>query len=285
MTTYYAQNSSVNIDSANQWNTAADGSGSALTWASLGATDVLNANGKTAIAINVNFTCARIETDATLGGAFTITAGRTITCDITAGSSTCVTCSSGSGSNTFVGNITGGNAANVRGLYRATAAVAFTITGNVTGGSASGAAGLYNSSAGTVSITGDITAGSALNAYSINTSAGTITVTGNIINNASTHAVNGPIVYAPSATNYIQYPDTSATKNYYYDIPDVANLLTTDTAAGVSGTFNEADRNTDPGEENVEDGVTYKILNVSKEGTLVASGGGGVSKSRVFGGL
>jgi hypothetical protein len=41
----------------------------------------------------------------------------------------------------------------------------------------------------------------------------------------------------------------------------------------LTGTFDEAARNTDPGEENVEDGVTYKILNVAKEGTMVGGGG------------
>ena len=33
-TIWYAQNSTVNIDSANEWNDAANGSGSYLTWAS-----------------------------------------------------------------------------------------------------------------------------------------------------------------------------------------------------------------------------------------------------------
>ena len=42
-------------------------------------------------------------------------------------------------------------------------------------------------------------------------------------------------------------------------------------AAG--GTFDESTRNTDPGEANVADGVTYKILNISKEGTLEGGGG------------
>jgi len=288
MTTYYAQNSSANIDSANMWNTAADGSGSALTWANLAAGDILNANGKTAIAINVDFTCGRIETDATLGGAFTIAAGRTITCDISAGSSTCVTIVSGSGLDKFIGNITGGNAANIRGLYRNTAAVSVVITGNVTGGSASGAAGFYNASAGTMAITGDITAGSALNAYSINTSAGTITVTGNIINNASIHAVNGPIIYNPGPKNYIQYPAPgSTTKKYYYDIPGAANTLHNDTVAGVTGTLYASNIGTALGSgSNLSAGILKSGETVDDvKGTYSASGGGGVSKSRVFGGL
>jgi len=42
----------------------------------------------------------------------------------------------------------------------------------------------------------------------------------------------------------------------------------------VSGTFDEAARNTDPGEANVADGISYKILNVAKEGTLLGGGTG-----------
>lgn len=56
--------------------------------------------------------------------------------------------------------------------------------------------------------------------------------------------------------------------------PAVGNVLVAETAWGptgaeYAGTFDEAARNTDPGEANVSDGVTYKILNVGKEGTLV----------------
>lgn len=42
---------------------------------------------------------------------------------------------------------------------------------------------------------------------------------------------------------------------------------------GDAGTFDESARNTDPGEANVVDGVTYKILNVAKEGTYAGGGG------------
>ncbi|OQA02132.1 MAG: hypothetical protein BWY71_00136 [Planctomycetes bacterium ADurb.Bin412] len=55
----------------------------------------------------------------------------------------------------------------------------------------------------------------------------------------------------------------------------VAEYITTDVTdlLGVAGTFDESARNTDPGEAHVEDGVTYKILNVDKEGTLTGTGG------------
>jgi hypothetical protein len=54
-------------------------------------------------------------------------------------------------------------------------------------------------------------------------------------------------------------------------VAGAANILTghSDTIATVvtNGTFSEAARNTDAGESNVYDGVSYKVLNVSKTGT------------------
>ena len=109
MTTWFAQNSTVNIDSVNQWNDAANGSGNWLTWASLAAGDVLVANGKTSITINVSFTCATITTAATggtAGGGFIATPGVTITAAIVAGTTNCVTLSSAGSATTIIGNCT-----------------------------------------------------------------------------------------------------------------------------------------------------------------------------------
>ena len=79
MATWYAQNSTVNIDSVNQWNSAANGSGSWLTWASLDAADILVMNGKTNVTINVSFTCAQLTntvvSGSTTGGTLLITTG------------------------------------------------------------------------------------------------------------------------------------------------------------------------------------------------------------------
>src|SRR5512146_2829503 len=79
------------------------------------------------------------------------------------------------------------------------------------------------------------------------------------------------------------------------DLPDVANVLSSDTvnrvagtyhapdaaevistavfgpASAIAGTFNEASRNTDPGVQFVKNGVTYKICNVSKTGADVTA--------------
>ena len=99
MATWFAQNSSVNIDSVNQWNSAANGSGSWLTWASLGASDVLVANGKTSITINVNVTCGELTTIAnggTAGGGFIWPGGVNITANLKPGTTQLLT-ASGSG--------------------------------------------------------------------------------------------------------------------------------------------------------------------------------------------
>jgi len=51
------------------------------------------------------------------------------------------------------------------------------------------------------------------------------------------------------------------------DFPEVENVLTIDTVNDVQGTFDEAARNTDPGEANVLDSTGYLIQNASKTGT------------------
>lgn len=55
---------------------------------------------------------------------------------------------------------------------------------------------------------------------------------------------------------------------------DAGNITSGTTISGIAGTFDESARNTDPGEANVKDGTTYKIQNVSKEGSYVGTGGG-----------
>jgi hypothetical protein len=57
------------------------------------------------------------------------------------------------------------------------------------------------------------------------------------------------------------------------DTPTVANVLTADTVRGANGTFDEAARNTDPGEANVKSATSYKIQNVEKSGSYAAAGG------------
>lgn len=98
-TIWYAQTDSVNIDSENEWNDAADGSGNPLTWPTgLASADILCANGKAGIIINVDIpTCVRLSTVAegtgSGGGGFTLSlaaSARSIAAAILAGGSSCL---------------------------------------------------------------------------------------------------------------------------------------------------------------------------------------------------
>ena len=260
--TYYAQ-ADGNIDTI-EWDTVAGGGGTDLTWASLAADDILVANGHT-VAINTTFTCGSIQTAATSGG-FTIAGTYTINADIITGITPCLTTLAGTYTATIVGDVTGGSATNANAINKSVTAATLHITGTITGGSNVSARGIYASAAGTITVVGDVVG---VTAYGIshNASNGVVdvtgdvygstsstgicglynlsattamTVVGNIINRVGP-AIIGPIVYNPGPTNYIQYPAPgSTTKNYYYDIPDVANVRNNDSAAGVTGELNLA---------------------------------------------
>lgn len=163
MATWFAQNSSVNIDSVNQWNSAADGSGSWLTWASLAAGDVLVANGKTAIDLNVSFTCSEIRTlllvSGASGGGFVLsTSGITVTANVLAGTTVCVTATLSSGTSNIVGTVNGSATTNAAHGITFSGAGTLNVTGNVfagqTGGTNSGS-GVLMSGAGTLNVTGN----------------------------------------------------------------------------------------------------------------------------------
>jgi hypothetical protein len=180
-TVWYAVNSSVNIDSANEWNDAANGSGNFLTWANLAADDTLRANGKTAIAINVDFTAAQIDT-LTNGGGFTVATARTISADIQAGTSTCITTSGSGYTLTINGDVTGSATTDSAMCIKnqVNPGIDITVNGTVRGGSGTGtwSYGLLNSYSCTVTVTTAI-GGSAANSYGIyhNGTSGTVNVT------------------------------------------------------------------------------------------------------------
>jgi hypothetical protein len=306
MTTWYAQNSSVNIDSANQWNDVSDGSGNWLTWASLGITDILQSNGKTAIAINCNFTCSQVNN--TGGGGFTIDtdAGTyTVTANAQGGTTGATNCILASGTGTFnlIGNATGGGTNNyIPAIKCSTAGCTINITGNVTGGASFGAHGVEAGAAIAINVTGNVTGGSGLSygisSYStttltitgtvsggsgsaeyrkvgiFNPSTGVCTINGKLINTASACAINGQYILNAAAADYIQCTAPGSTTVKMAKEVAAANLLKDVVNGTVTGTFDEAARNTDPGEANVKSGETYKIQNVSKTGTYSAAGGG-----------
>jgi hypothetical protein len=222
MATWFAQNNSVNIDSVNQWNSAANGSGSWLTWASLGVNDILVLNGKTAITINVNVTCATITNYAnggTAGGSFIWSTGITITANILAGGS--IGSISGTGTRTLIGNLSSSGTSNET-TFLTISGGTLNITGNVTGPRQVGSSyALSLSSGAVVNVTGQVwsfqTPGQIYQTAAINIASGCqCTVTGNVyggphgdsgqaIINAGTLFITGDVyAYVGYATSAIQ---------------------------------------------------------------------------------
>ena len=167
MTVWYAQNSSVNIDSVNEWNDQADGLGNWLTWANLTNGDTLNANGRTGVVVNVNVTPTGSML-ATTGGAaaFDCSTAQTINMSITGGSA-----ASTHGLRLLAGavltmgagtTITGGSLANLYGVLWGTGNPAATLNAvSASGGNTAGqfnAHGVYvNSTNATLSVSGTAT--------------------------------------------------------------------------------------------------------------------------------
>jgi len=199
MATWFAQNSSVNIDSVNQWNSAANGSGSFLTWASLHPSDVLVANNKSSITINVSFTCTTITTAATggtAGGGFLLASGITITANIECGTTACVTALAGDSA--IVGNCLGTVSVGLPAVAKSVSGT-LTITGNCLGGSFQGGGGggsqAVSCSAGSVVIVGNVTGGQTNNQNNsavVFSSSGGLSVTGNVSGNSLTTITQGP---------------------------------------------------------------------------------------------
>ncbi len=218
MATWFAQNSSVNIDSVNQWNSAANGSGSWLTWASLGASDVLMWNGKTNIAINVNVTCASLR-NSTFGGATrtgtaTIANGVTVTADVygsgeaenfitISGSVSCQIVGNIYGVNysaraiiittsgvvSIVGNLIGGSVTNQRSECMSQSAGQVVITGNITNLATGTGIPTYLLTGGVLTVTGDVTGGLGTTSPAINATGGAATITGTVTGGSSVEAI------------------------------------------------------------------------------------------------
>lgn len=85
------------------------------------------------------------------------------------------------GTLTISGDVAGGSASSTIGCYTRITGTT-TINGNVTAGSGNSAHGLYNNGTGTVTINGNVTGGSGSAAYGVynNNSGGTITITGDV---------------------------------------------------------------------------------------------------------
>jgi hypothetical protein len=187
VTVYYAQQSSVNIDAANLWNTAANGSGSYVAFGDLTSADVLMANGKTSITINVDTTVDEVRTDnangATAGGGFILADGVTLTANPTAGSTVCVTFSANLPA---VGYIVGNAAVAGNHAISQTGTGTLTITGNCSGGT--GGYGAYLTAAGIMNIIGNVTGSAAANIYGARATAGVLNITGNCYGGGGTNS-------------------------------------------------------------------------------------------------
>lgn len=179
MAVWYATGNG-NINSVGRWNSAANGSGSTLTWPAA-ADDVLMANGRT-VTVNVNTAVAEVRTDtahgATVGGTFTLSNGIALTANAYMGSSGSSVISFSAASGTLTGNFYGGPGSGSYGIL-VTGTGTLTITGNVYSGPAgsTNCHGAYNNAGSTINITGNaISLGGGFGVN--NNGAGTITVSG-----------------------------------------------------------------------------------------------------------
>lgn len=300
--TWYACASTVNINAANEWGTASGGScictGASTSFPTLSTGDILNANGCTALAVNIDpgsvTVWPTLASDTTNGGYFTLTAssltlhigaitggtadglrvsgtptGTSILCSgsgIAGGSATSQhgvydTRSSGTltiGSSTYPCNVTGGSGTNNFG-YTLNGAASTTLVGNGTIGSASGAAAIFASAAGNITMTGDCTGS--------DTTGGTYA--------ACQTSSTG---YISITGNLINCKKTAAVNGVIMYTPAATNyVLFPLNSSYICGTINAnaVEMPTNPGINNVLSGVTY--------GTYTGTAAGGSSVS-TFGG-
>ncbi|MEI6297882.1 MAG: hypothetical protein WCO84_09700 [bacterium] len=246
MTVWYAQNSSVDINSAGMWH---DSGGNDQDISTSDKTIILCANGKSNININQNITCYSISTAAeggTSGGGFKIAGSYMIDGHVVGGSTFCLSINGAECTVVISGNVTGGSGFSGININDTTNIITLNITGDVTGGSAALAHGISVSSttlahqitivgnlkggthSGTrgltygnlnmhVYITGNIEAGSGTFTPGALPFAGTITVNDGCIINSETSQATSTVIYNPNedGSSYIRYPrSTGNTLDY-----------------------------------------------------------------------
>jgi hypothetical protein len=168
------------------------------------ATGVGSGTGVASTVASIN-TTAVASIPIVTGGSFTIADTYTLTANIFSGTTACLTFSANSPASAFViGNASAGSAGGAVGIQN-TGTGTITITGNITAGQ-SGIHGCQNSSTGTINIIGTITGGSGTNAYGAqNASTGTISVTGSAVGGsgnapAGNNAVAGTFIVTGDVT-------------------------------------------------------------------------------------
>lgn len=291
--TWYATASSTNINAASLWvptqGSACAGGGTALVFGSQANGDIFEANGCTALAVNVDpgSTTVQVTLRTTSGGGFTFatTTGITVHANILAGTSVALTTSGASGTGTISGTVTGGTSAASYGITtgHTTTSSLLNILGTVTGGSGSNAYGINVPQTGPVHITGDIRGGGSSTAYGLQSVAaaavttvtgncvgsdtflaagcsanvgGTVTITGDLLNGLKGSAVLAGVRLAPSATNYACYPADAS-----YVLFTGSNAATaedcTHTGGGAGLSVHAVELPLAPAAANVKTGVQY----------------------------
>jgi len=146
------------------------------------------------ITIDVDTTCDEVSNAGT--GIFTLADGVTLTANVVHKSTTAnrnvVQFTAASPAQGYiVGNVTSGTVSVNTGAVNNTSTGTLTITGNVTGGSANLAHGALNASTGTLTITGNVTGGSGGSSANgaRNASTGTLTITGNATGGSAANAI------------------------------------------------------------------------------------------------
>jgi hypothetical protein len=173
----------------------------------VGATDILVANNKSTLTLDVDFTCGTITTSntygGTQGGGFAVsTASRNVTANVLAGNTPCITMGAGTYTLTVAGSVTGGSAGGAYGVYNASTASAALIISKgsndaVIGGSNAGAYGISVNSGAAVTITGNVKGVTDYGVYI--TSSSSVSITGNVTGGTS-GGVNGVFSSVASAT-------------------------------------------------------------------------------------
>ena len=201
MTIWYAQLNNSNINGLNLWSSLPAGGSGFLTWANLSASDILIANAKTSINCNVSFNCATISTLGTFGGGtgtsggyFNLSDSVTITCNVVAGTLSCVQRSTAGGTSTIVGNVTGSAATPSQHGFLNTGAGQTNITGTITGGGAATSYGIKQQSSGSVAVTGTVIGGPGSSSYGAWIEGnGTLTVSSTVSGHATGNQAGGII--------------------------------------------------------------------------------------------
>ena len=303
-TTWYAGTSSANINAVTWYPTSTGscaGSGTALVWGAQANGDVFDANGCTAIAVNVDPGTATgasagvcgtvtvtvtLQTNSTNGGAFTYATANNIVihANVTATTTTALAVSGSTGGGTICGNVNGGTASSAYGVNDSHISTIFYFVGNLTGGSGSSAVAIYGAGAGYWNIAGNAAVGTGSASYGMDNYAGNnVTMVGNCIGsntvayagcqNGGTLTLTGNIINGKIG---LGVQNTYA--NAFYYTPAAANyILSAKDSSYTLGTINGHATllPTDPGASNVKTGVVYgpNTGTYSAGATVSANGG------------